>query len=94
MIERAARALAESESGHDDWDGLDKDLQEELKENARAVIQAIRLPSRAVSGEGEKCLGHEARHGIDWHDMEWAWTRMVDALLAEARAGGEEETES
>jgi len=83
MIERAARALAKSESGHDDWDNLDPPLQDELRSNVRAVIAALREPSRWVSDAGEKYPGTENCHSIGRHDMHTAWTRMIDALLSE-----------
>ncbi|MHB9879070.1 hypothetical protein ACSMXM_05350 [Pacificimonas sp. ICDLI1SI03] len=40
-LDRAARALAKAQSGTDDWDALDAELQDKLRDEARAVIEAF-----------------------------------------------------
>ncbi|MDF2639759.1 MAG: hypothetical protein K0R64_2743 [Novosphingobium lindaniclasticum] len=80
MIERAARALAKAQSGSDEWEGLDGDLQSQLKAEALAVIEAIREPSGAMASAGEKLLGGQRGHSVDASDLRDAWVVMVDAL--------------
>ncbi len=79
IIERAARALAKSESGSDDWDGLDEGVQQKLLANVRAVIEALREPSPEMI---EDLLLTEAGGGIDTLKVSDTWQVMIDALLA------------
>lgn len=79
-IERAARALAKVQGGVDEWEGLDSDLQNQLKAEALAVIEAIREPSEAMASAGEELLGGERGHSVDASDLRDAWVVMVDAL--------------
>lgn len=80
MIERAARALAKAQSGSDEWESLDGDLQSQLKAEALAVIEAIREPSEAMASAGEKLLGEQRGHSVDASDLRDAWVVMVEAL--------------
>lgn len=87
LLEPAARALAKSLSGSDDWDGLDEDLQVDLLTDVRTILTALRVPPPEVARAGEKLLGDERGHSISDWDMRDAWTVMIDALLNEgARA--------
>lgn len=79
-VERAACALAKAQSGTDDWDGLDNDLQRQLKAEALAVIEAIREPSEAMASAGAELLGEQRGHSVDASDLRDAWVVMVDAL--------------
>ncbi len=81
-IERAARALIKSESGHDDWDALGIELQEEVRANVCAVFEAVREPSPAMLAAGERLFRQQFGSGIRHDDVEHAWHVMVDALLA------------
>ncbi|KPH66864.1 hypothetical protein [Novosphingobium sp. ST904] len=87
MLERAARALANCQHGPDCWEGLDDDLQVQLIEEARAVIEAVREPSEEMSRAGEKLLSDERMHSISHIDMHDSWVVMVDALLHKNVAG-------
>ncbi|MBO9723942.1 MAG: hypothetical protein J7530_06170 [Novosphingobium sp.] len=81
LIERAARALAESESGHDAWRQLDPELREELKENVRAVIRAMREPTLRMCMAGHELFGH-ACGPTDSEDAHGAGQAMIDAALS------------
>ena len=80
MIERAARALAKAQSGSDEWEGLDGDLQSQLKAEVSAVIEAIREPSEAMTSAGEEMLGEQRGHSVDASDLRDAWVVMADVL--------------
>ncbi|WP_395397731.1 hypothetical protein WBP07_24625 [Novosphingobium sp. BL-8A] len=81
-IERAARALIKSESGYDDWDALGFELQEEVRANICAVLEALRDPSPAMLAAGEKFLRQQVGLGFEGGALEHAWHLMLDALLA------------
>ncbi|TCM22101.1 hypothetical protein EDF56_101782 [Novosphingobium sp. PhB165] len=87
LIDRAARALAKAEHGSDEWNGLTPEDQEVLRQNALAVISAIRVPSPAMTAAGEKLIGQERRHAIDHGDMHDAWQVMIDVLLQKNVSG-------
>ena len=86
-IECAARALAKAQSGIDQWDGLDAELQAQIISEATAVIEAIREPSIEVALAGERLLGNDRGHSVDADDMRDSWIVMVDALLNEEVTG-------
>lgn len=81
LIEHAARALAKEQSGIEQWDGLDPELQEDLKRDVRTVLSALLDATPEVGIPAEKLLGDERGHSIDRHDMAQAWTAMIDGLL-------------
>jgi len=81
-IERAARALIKSESGYDDWDALGFELQEEVRTNICAVIEALRDPSPAMLTAGQRALRGQFGSRLAGQHLECAWQMMVDALLA------------
>lgn len=83
-LERAARALANAQSGTDDWEGLDAELQAQLITEARAVIEAIREPSGEMALAGEKLLGDDRCHSVDASDLRDSWMVMVDTLLSKS----------
>lgn len=87
IIERAARALAKAQSGTDEWNGLDAELQAQLIAEARAAIEAIREPSEEMALAGEKLLGDDRCHSVDAGDLRDAWIVMVDALLSKSVPG-------
>jgi len=45
---RAARALVLKESGTDSFDGLEPELQEQVIESVKVVLEAVREPSEAM----------------------------------------------
>lgn len=85
IIERAARALAQSASGHDDWDLLTSKQQEAIMDDARAVLQAIREPSAEMSVAGATVMRNINPEA--WHqhgrDAASAWRFMIAAALNE-----------
>lgn len=81
-IERAARALVQSESGFDDWDCLGFELQEEVRDNVCAAFAAIRDATPAMLTAGEKRLRNRPGHAVTQDDVLQTWRAMVDALLA------------
>lgn len=92
-IERGARALALSQSGVDEWDALDEAFQENIKDHVRAVLQAVREPSKTMLDKGIDA----AEEVEDWtsdsfqtyrvdsaSDMPLpVWRAMIDAALSE-----------
>lgn len=81
-IERAARALVQSESGHDDWDCLGSELQDEVRSNVCAAFAAIRDATPSMLAAGEKFLCRQLGHAVAQEDLQKTWHIMVDALLA------------
>lgn len=81
-IERAARALIHSESGHDDWDCLGAELQDEVRENVCAALAAVREATPKMLIAGENCLRKQIGRSISLDDVQKTWSAMVDALLA------------
>lgn len=94
-LERAARAAAEQHG--EDWDQLPERYDNQrgdldrlyFYEQARAVIEAIREPSEAMTGAPEKA---EINDGFFPHDVPMlddkaraCWIAMIDALLAEGK---------
>lgn len=79
IIERAARALAQSASGHDDWDSLDPEHQQAIKRDIRAVLHSIREPTDGMALAGaevirnvapaETAKGHQGDAASTWRFM-------------------------
>ncbi|WP_313439039.1 hypothetical protein [Novosphingobium sp.] len=86
LIERAARALAKSEHGHDDWGGLGRDRQEEFRKTAIAVIQALRVPTPVMCEAGHKLLLQDRGLSVGSSDAHDAWQVMIDAAVGTATA--------
>lgn len=77
LMERAARALAAAENGADEWDALDEELRDTIRENVRTMFVAMLDPTEAML---------EAVHVSDaWanDDPEGMWRVMIDAALRE-----------
>ncbi|WP_232494900.1 hypothetical protein [Novosphingobium kaempferiae] len=81
MIDRAARALAKEQSGVDVWDGLDAELQNDLRRDVRTVLEAMRDPEPDFGIPGERLLGDARGHSVSRNDMTDAWTAMIDGLF-------------
>lgn len=79
IIERAARALAHSASGHDDWETLDPQHQDAIMRDVRAVFHAIQEPTDAMAragaevirnvGTAELASGHKGDAASTWRFM-------------------------
>ncbi|MHB9878777.1 hypothetical protein ACSMXM_03810 [Pacificimonas sp. ICDLI1SI03] len=78
QIERAARALAKAQSSTSDWESLDKRLQQTLKNQVRAVLEAIRIPSYAQTRAGQ-----DTADAITESRTSSVWQTMIDSILAE-----------
>ena len=75
-LRRAARALMKSQSGVDDFDALDDEMQASLLDDVRAVLGQLREPSEAMIACGAQNEGSEVGAVIAWQDM-------IDAALSE-----------
>lgn len=73
-VERAARALALSQSGVDCFDDLEPEAQANAIETVRAVLQAIREPNVAMVDAG---------WAVQDNSMTEVWQAMIDAALAD-----------
>lgn len=74
-IERAARALVHSESGHDDWDCLGADLQDELCANVCATFAAVREATPKMLLAGQNCLRRQLGCSVSQDDLQKAVRR-------------------
>lgn len=81
LIERAARALAKAEHGTDDWNALTPEAREELKETAREVVKALRVPTPGMCLAGEHLLKKERGLSVSISDVHDAWQNMVDEAV-------------
>jgi|TARA_R100000501_G_scaffold10060_1_gene19702 hypothetical protein len=85
QLERAARALAKVQKGTDDWESLDEQLQQTLKDQVRAVLEAIRIPSyiQTRAGQHTADLITETRTSSVWQTMVDVILTEVDVILTE-----------
>lgn len=87
-LEHAARALAQTRYGYDAWEQEDADGRQRLLAEARAVIEAIREPSEAMTKAGRDSLEHDSDGSLLGGPEEAAhntYSRMIDALLEEGQ---------
>jgi|TARA_R100000501_G_scaffold7881_3_gene16422 hypothetical protein len=77
QIERAARALAKAQSGTGNWESLDERLQQTLKNQVRAVLKAIRIPSYLQTRAGQYTAD-----AITETRTSSVWQTMIDTILA------------
>jgi hypothetical protein len=80
---RAARALVLKESGTDSFDALSDELQEQVIESVKAVMEALREPDPVMAQAGAEIVrkahsedGHTAFEG----DAANVWRAMIDAV--------------
>jgi hypothetical protein len=78
-LERAARALAEAESGEDRFDDFDEEFQETFRAAARAVLVAVKEPSKTMCEVGANWLisPHKGARGT----AQDVWREMVNAAI-------------
>jgi hypothetical protein len=85
-LERGARALAFAETGIDEWDQLDDDFQEMLKETVRAVLVALREPDSRMKHVGAQVVmdvgSREATTELEGRAA-MVWRHMISAAVAE-----------
>lgn len=82
-IETAARALAKQQSGADDYDALDPELQHTLRDEVRAVLRAVRQPSPVMIGAGQDRMDAVPAVVGAPATPESIWRRMLDTALDE-----------
>jgi len=84
-LHRAARALMKSQSGVDDFDALDDEMQASLLDDVRAVLEALREPSPLMLTSAAYTLAGVTKEANEANEQE-AWRifrRMIDAALSE-----------
>lgn len=82
-LDTAARALALSQCGEACFQGLEPEAQEALRENVRAVLQAIREPSDGKLKAGFEDYPTIWTAAITAPDQIGVWQAMIDAILSE-----------
>lgn len=88
-IEAIARNLVRQEYyrlGLQPSEGVEQYVAKEWPDrisDARAALQALRVPTDAMTQAGEVLLSEEQGHSLSDHDLRDAWMVMVDAALAE-----------
>ncbi|MGO4166840.1 hypothetical protein EDF58_101748 [Novosphingobium sp. PhB57] len=88
LIERAAQALAKAQHDGDEFHRLTPDAQEQLRENVRTVIRALRVPTPVMCEAGHKLLEHERGHSVGNSDAHDAWQVMIDAAIGSMKPAG------
>ena len=83
IIERAARALFESQPRIERWDDLDPNSKSIFLHKARKVIKAIREPSAAMIEAGLAECYADWRESVCREFLPDIWKAMIDAALAE-----------
>ena len=86
LIERAARSLAKAEHGTDDWNTLTPQDREQLKETAREVVKALRVPTPGMCLAGEHLLKKDRGLTVSISDVHDTWQNMVDEAVRMAPA--------
>lgn len=76
-LRKAARALVLKESGTDSFDALSEELQEQVIESVKAVLEAMRSPSDAMLSAGSDASMEPP------FVAEYAWQAMIDAAITE-----------
>jgi len=86
-IERAARILYDAVQPEWDWnDPGAEPLRRKYRENARAVIAALREPSELMIEAGAEIIRHigpDESNDAFFNDAANTWRLMVDSALAE-----------
>jgi hypothetical protein len=80
-IERAARAFALVASGNDEWDNLDANTQNRLKQAVRSSLMTLYTPSTSVLRAGARKLRRTYRSNV--LRAEATWQAMIDAAVEE-----------
>lgn len=83
-LTRAARALAKAQSGVEDFDLLDDEMQDTLRDNVRAVLEAIREPTDHMLSDGAfQIFKGERITEDDIHAAKRVWRAMTKTALSE-----------
>jgi hypothetical protein len=86
LIERAARALAASQIGRDDWDSLDSAQRLLFLQGTRAVLKCLRDPDTHMAQAGAEIIRNVGEAESEFalrSDAENTWRFMIDVLLEE-----------
>jgi hypothetical protein len=91
LVDRVARAIFEARNRHTkragSWSDLPSHLGEPYFDEARAAIEAMRVPTEAMITEGCNSGEFEDRGDVvQPHAAKHVYTSMIDAALAEANA--------
>jgi len=78
LVERVARAMAQENDHHDEFEI--GDFRDAYMDMARAAIEAMREPTDAMVDSGVDHIGEGHYNG-------WAYTAMIDAALNEQVSG-------
>jgi hypothetical protein len=81
-IQQAARALAQKQSGHDDWCCLEEELRAELVSEAQAVVGALRALDEKILSAGTTALRNRG-FVLGHSDIAAVWSAMIDAALGD-----------
>ena len=88
LIDRAACALAASQTGGKDWELLGPAQQKQFQEGVRAVLQSLRDPDERMAEAGAEIIrsvGPEESNAAHLSDAANTWRFMIDVLLEEQR---------
>jgi hypothetical protein len=88
LINRAAYALAESQTGCNDWGTLNLAQQEHFHEGVCAVLKSLRDPDDRMAEAGAEIIrnvGPAESNEAHLNDAANTWRFMIDVLLAEER---------
>jgi hypothetical protein len=80
---RAARALVLKESGADSFDDLEPELQEQVIESVKTVLEALREPDPVMTHAGAEIVrkAHSEEGHIEFEgDAANVWRAMIDAV--------------
>jgi hypothetical protein len=86
LLDRAARALAASQMGRDDWDTLNSDQKVLFQQGTRAVLKCLRDPDIRMAQAGAEIIRNVGQAESEFallSDAENTWRFMIDALLEE-----------
>lgn len=97
MLEKAARALAVRQGEDPDmrtWDSINNvrgpDVWECLVPQARAVLEAVRVPSDSSARIGDSVYWDTSDPHETNEDMKYAFTAMIDHILTEGKSNDPE----
>ena len=86
LMDQAARALAASQRGHDDWESLDMARRHQFRRDVCAILKAVRDPDDRMAEAGTAIIrnvGLAESETAYLNDAANTWRLMIDALLDE-----------
>lgn len=91
LLDQAARGMAASQRGRDDWDELGVAEQERFKAGIRTALTILRDPDEHMTQAGVEIIRHISSAESETayvNDAANTWRFMLDALLANDRSQG------